>query len=84
MIILPTVGAELETAAYQAFQCQSRSQTLDRHSRTHKGRSENHRAPLQSLGVIVVYYASHAKGLQAWYDMYIKVIINQISSISKS
>ena len=57
-IILPIVGAELETEACQAFQCQFRSQTLGRRSRTHISRSVNHRVPLQSFGIIVVYHAS--------------------------
>ena len=57
-IILPIVGAELETGACQAFQCQSRSQMLGRRSRTHISRSVNHRAPLQSFGIKVVYHAS--------------------------
>ena len=57
-IILPIVGAELETGACQAFQCQSRSQMLGRRSRTHISRSVNHRVPLQSFGIIVVYHAS--------------------------
>ena len=57
-IILPIVGAELETEACQAFQCQSRSQMLGRRSRTHISRSVNHRVPLQSFGIKVVYHAS--------------------------
>ena len=57
-IILPIVGAELKTGACQAFQCQSRSQMLGRRSRTHISRSVNHRVPLQSFGIIVVYHAS--------------------------
>ena len=57
-IILPIVGAELETGACQAFQCQSRSQMLGRRSRTHISRSVNHRVPLQSFGIKVVYHAS--------------------------